>query len=158
MTHSPQPDVEAVEAIASLYASGADSEAHALYEEVTVVMSARGRLKFSHAVEEEIRRIQRHTRAQTEMTNVESPESTKPQTLRSIRTIRALRFVGKVLSFLIYVILAPVRGIGWLFEEGIVALIAAATYVVEVGVVLLYVGFWIALGIVVFYEACRIIG
>ena len=52
MLHGPQPDVQAVEAIALLYASRADSEAHARHEEVTAGMSAREALKFSPAVED----------------------------------------------------------------------------------------------------------
>ena len=56
----PQPptsanvDYDIVKAIAALYASQSDEEAEALYQQTSISMSARERLKLSHLIEEEI--------------------------------------------------------------------------------------------------------
>lgn len=134
-------DSAIVKTIATLYTSQADKEAEALYQETSTGMSARERLKLSHIIQEEVRRIRKASKAS---------DVARPNVQEAPDTITARN---------------PVKGIPNLFDScwdylkgSAAALLELAGTLLESSVYFLYFAFWIALAIVVFHMACKIIG
>lgn len=131
-----RPDPTLVERIASLYASQSDAEADSLYRHATVDLSAREKLKISGLVENKIREIQRKNRKnQQNIENSGVHTSSRPTELaaRELATLTTSTSLTELAS--------------GIFKMG-----------VAVAGISLYVLFWIALVVVVFTMACRIIG
>jgi hypothetical protein len=161
--HVPQPpptsaanvDSNIVKTIAALYASQSDKEAEALYQETSIGMSAREKLKLSHIIEEEIRHA---LRANKEVETCK--ESQTPQTIASHSRFRPfLKATGRIITKLLkVVVVSPLMRLLEAVVESFGNLLEFILNVLEGGLVFLYFAFWIALAIVVFYTACRIIG
>jgi len=169
-TGAASAESDIVKTIAALYASQADKEAEALYQQTSIGMSARERLKLSHFIEEEIRRI-----------HVAQPSSTNARSLTGWtaveqRTSETLHTPTWSLFDRLWDSSTETRNsAGWtaveektydplhtptlnVFDRWWHSLVDGLSTLLEGGVTLLYFAFWIALAIVVFYTACRIIG
>ncbi|MGA2857324.1 MAG: hypothetical protein ABSE40_10665 [Candidatus Sulfotelmatobacter sp.] len=128
--------------ILSLRVSQSSAEANKLYQETKSRMSARERLKFDYAIEKEMLRIQRARKRNAQLQPRQSVNSAVSDAVAEQNTGLPLPR-GE-----------PMRTAGFLDSLDILDIIAT---VIDAGVRLVIFAFWIALAIVVFHMACRIV-